>query len=98
MNFEIVTIKRFKVNNLDFYYRIYAVIKKKNELLKITNIMNGDVLFDNLNPDDVLINNNPMRNLQELKDVIFNSKCNCSDEKDDGELKIFDLTFDKTFE
>ena len=39
-----------------------------------------------------------MMNIQELQDVVYNQSCYCDPENDDDNYKIFDKTFDKTFE
>lgn len=100
MNFEIVNIRSFKLG-IDFYKRIYSVQKKRNGLLRLTNVFNGETLIDNLNPQTVLIENLPMLNIEQLQMVIMNQNCLCEDDGGDGgndDFKIFDRTFDRTFE
>ncbi|WP_374464161.1 hypothetical protein [Chryseobacterium sp.] len=96
-NFKIITNTRFTAN-IDFYKRTYYVLKKSNGKVKISSVLNGSVLFDNLDPNEILIDGNPMMNIQELQDVVYNQSCYCDPENDDDNYKIFDKTFDKTFE
>ena len=97
MNFETVSIQRFRVG-IDFYYRTYTVREKKDGTIRIENNLNGATLFDNLNRSEIRVNGRPMNDIAALQAVVFNQKCNCKDEIDEMEHKIFDLTFDKTFE
>ena len=99
MNFEIVNIRSFKLG-IDFYKRIYSVQKKRNGLLRLTNVFNGETLIDNLNPETVTIDSKPMQNIEQLQMVIMNQQCLCEKEDDGGggEFKTFDKTFDRTFE
>lgn len=96
MNFEIVTDNIFKIDT-DYHKRVFAVLKKTNGLLKFTNVLTGFVFMDNVDPLLILVNNTPLENLQDLQDVIFNQTCLCENE-DGDEFKIFDRTFDRTFE
>ena len=98
MNFEVESIRIFRIDDADYKLRIYSVIQKTNGLLKFTNVLNGVVFLDNINPLIITINNEPMANLKELQEVVFNPKCVCTEDDDGAEFKIFDLTFDKTFE
>lgn len=97
MNFESLTIQRFKVG-VDFHKRIYQVAKKNNGKLRVFSVIDGAILFDNLNPDEVLIDGVKMRNIDQLQNIIFNKSCACENEPDDMNYKIFDRTFDETFE
>ena len=96
-NFKIVTNKRFTVD-ANFYRRSYTILKKSSGLIKITNVNNGKVLFDNLNPDDIYIDDVLMTNTKQLQDIVFNSNCYCDPDNEDNDYTIFDKTFDKTFE
>ncbi len=96
MNFEVINIRFFSIG-VDYHPRIYAVMKKRNGLLRLTNKLTGEVFIDNLNENTVLINNVPMQNISQLQNVVFNQSCLCDDYGGD-DSKIFDRTFDKTFE
>jgi len=96
MNFEIVNNNVFKID-FDFHKRIFSVLKKTNGLLKFTNVLTGFVFIDNVDPEIILINNEPMESLRDLQEIIFNQKCFCENGGGD-EFKIFDRTFDRTFE
>lgn len=97
MNFESLTIQRFKVG-VDIYKRIYQVAQKNNGKLRVYSVIDGAILFDNLNPNEVQIDGVKMRNIDQLQNIIFNKSCVCENEVDDMDHKIFDRTFDKTFE
>ncbi len=98
MNFKIVNIKNFAID-VDFYRRVFSVKQKRNGLLIIKNILTGAILIDNLNPGTVTIEGTPLGNIDQLQAVIFNQNCFCEDDGGGGgEFKIFDRTFDRTFE
>lgn len=97
MNFQDYTIQRFKLG-IDLLRREYQVSENKDGTLKIWSVITGKVLFQNLDPLTVLVNGVPMSSLDQLQKIIYNSSCECSGETDDSENKIFDLTFDNTFE
>lgn len=97
MNFEIVTNNIFKID-VDFHRRIFSVLKKTNGLLKFTNALTGFVFMDNVNPEMVFIKNVPLTSLKDLQEIILNQKCLCDDDGGGDEFKIFDRTFDRTFE
>lgn len=96
MNFKIITNSKFAVD-VDFYKRTYYVLQKSNGKIKISNVLNGKILFDNLNPADIKINGNPMIKIDELQSIVYNTSCYCDPDLTD-DYKIFDKTFDKTFE
>lgn len=96
-NFKIATNTRFTVD-IDLYPRAYSVQKKRNGKIRITNVLDGSILFDNLRLDEILIDGNPIQNTQKLQDVVFNSSCYCDSEHEDEDYKIFDDSFDQTFE
>ena len=96
-NFKIATNTRFTVD-IDFYKRTYYVLQKSNGKIKISNVLNGSVLFDNLEPTEILIDGNPMISIKELQEVVYNQSCYCDPDNTDDDYKIFDKTFDKTFE
>lgn len=97
MNFKIVTNGRFTAD-IDFYKRTYYVLQKSNGLIKISNVLNGKILFDNLNPADITIDGIQMTRIDELQNVVYNKSCYCDPNNEDEDYKIFDKTFDKTFE
>lgn len=100
MNFKIVNITSFSVG-IDFYRRVFSVKQKRNGLLILKNILTGATLIDNLNPVIVTIDSKPMENIRQLQSVVWNPNCLCEDDGGDGgndDFKIFDRTFDRTFE
>lgn len=97
MNFKIFSNTTFSVG-IDIYSRTCYVLKKSNGKIKISNVLNGAVLFDNINPSDITINDEPMTKISKLQEIVYNRNCNCDNEQPVGEKKIFDKTFDKTFE
>jgi hypothetical protein len=46
---------------------------------------------------DISINGNPAT-LEEIRQTVFNMSCTCSDNGETPKFKIFDYTFDNTFE
>lgn len=97
MNFEIITNTRFKVG-VDIYNRIYQVVQKNNGLLKLVNVTTGKILYDNLDPENITINGSAMNSIEELQEVVYNRQCECDSELDDDNYRIFDMSFDETFE
>lgn len=97
MNFTIYTNTRFKAG-VDIFNRLYYAILKANNKIKIINALDESILFDNLIPDQILIDGKKMQNIADLEVVIFNKHCVCPSELDDENMRIFDETFDKTFE
>ncbi len=97
MNFESYSTKKFKIS-IDYFLRIFQVLKNRDGSLKLRNVLNSEILFDKLNPETILINGNAMTSIDELQNVVFNSSCICDDDIMPEENKIFDLTFDETFE
>jgi len=97
MNFSIANIRLFTIG-IDFYHRIYTVIQKSNGLLKFTNALDGSIFLDNVNISIITIDGNPAENIKQIQEVIFNQECFCTEEELNDDFKIFDRTFDKTFE
>jgi len=97
MNFEILSNTRFKIG-VDYYKRIYQVQKKRNGKIKIRNILTGEILFDNLEFNQVTINGQPLTNIDDLQNIIYNFSCICDHDLEDENFRIFDNTFDNTFE
>ncbi|MGL5233754.1 MAG: hypothetical protein ACRC8Z_03225 [Empedobacter falsenii] len=97
MNFEVVGNKTFKAD-VSIYSRNYYATYKRNKKIKIKNLITGETLFDNLNENEILINNQAFSNINDLQDILFNKNCLCDNHNENGKLKIFDGTFDNTFE
>lgn len=97
MNFETHTMQRFKVG-VDYYKRTYQVYLRKNGKITVKNVLNGSYLLFGADPETIQINGQPMTDIADLQRLIYNQKCVCTIENDDVDWKIFDLTFDKTFE
>lgn len=97
MNFETYTIQRFKVG-VDYYKRTYQVYVSKSGKITVKNVLNGSYLLFAAAPETIQINGEPMTDIADLQKLVYNQKCVCTNENDDGDWKIFDLTFDNTFE
>lgn len=97
MNFETFTIQRFKVG-VDYYKRNYQVFVSKAEKITVKNVLDNSVLLKDAEPETILINGEPMIFVSDLQELVYNQRCVCDDEPDDGDWKIFDQTFDNTFE
>lgn len=97
MNFEIYSNTRFNIG-VDIFNRLYYAIQKSNGKIKLINALDGSILRDNINPNEITIAGRPMKHLSELEAVIFNKNCTCNESLDNDEKRIFDQTFDKTFE
>lgn len=97
MDFSIYNAKYFKVG-IDYFVRVYRVYLKQNGMLRVSNMMTGALMFENLDPATVTLNGQPFI-FDNMQDIIFNRSCLCDES---GELpdpfKIFDLSFDETFE
>ncbi|RMZ60077.1 hypothetical protein D1632_10840 [Chryseobacterium nematophagum] len=96
MNFKIINSRRFSVG-VDVYKRMYYAQIKNNGLIRISHVLSGKVLFDNVDPDEILIDASLMLSINELQQIIYNTSCDCDSEEEE-EFKIFDRTFDNTFE
>jgi hypothetical protein len=97
MNFSIVSKQLFTAG-INTYSRKYAVSYKKNGRLRIYNILNGDILFDDLQESEVNINGQPFTNAENLQKILFNKSCICDTDVDNNNFRIFDGSFDLTFE
>lgn len=97
MNFETFTIQRFKVG-VDYYKRTYQVFVSKSGKITVKNVLNGSILLWMVEPETIQINGEPMIFISDLQELVYNQRCVCDDEPDDGDWKIFDQTFDNTFE
>lgn len=95
MNFAKVTNTKFRIDN-KLFHRVYQTQKLKSGLIRIYNVKTGAILFNNLNFLDVKCENKNC-SLEYLQDIIYNRSCVCKDLEDE-EYKIFDLSFDNTFE
>lgn len=97
-NFSIVSGKRFKLG-IDLYFRVYQIILKRNGRYKIRNIKDGSLLLDDVLFSEIYVDGSPIQYLDQIEDVILNSNCDCYDDPPEPEhRKIFDRTFDPTFE
>ena len=96
MNFEIVTNSRFKIG-IDFYKRIYQAKLLSDGTVNIFNIYTGKTLFNNLDLSTTSVNGQPAT-FESLQEVIYNFECACNPDLEDTDFKIFDESFDNTFE
>lgn len=96
MNF-IITGKGTFSAGINTYTRNYFASYKRNGKIKISNILTGLTLLDNLNIYTITINNQPFTNIENLQKVLYNRSCNC-DNLAEEKIKIFDGSFDETFE
>ena len=96
MNFEIVTNSRFKIG-IDFYKRIYQAKLLSDGTVNIFNIYTGKTLFNNLDLSTTSVNGQPAT-FENLQEIIYNFECTCNPDLEDTDYKIFDESFDNTFE
>ncbi|SHJ20171.1 hypothetical protein SAMN05443429_11222 [Cruoricaptor ignavus] len=99
MDFRIIDYKTFRVG-IDYYARIYSARDLKG-LVTIDNILTGGVLFKNIPFDSITVNGEKINSINQLTDVLYNYNCVCEYRHEPGEvdeMKIFDLSFDDTFE
>lgn len=97
-NFSIVSSKRFSIG-VDLYFRTYQIILKRNGKYKIRNIKDGSVLLNDVLFSELYIDGVPIQYISQIEDIILNSNCDCFDDPPEPEhRKIFDRTFDRTFE
>ena len=96
MNFEIITNSRFKIG-IDYYKRIYQAKLLSDGTVKIFNIYTGKTLFNNLDLSITTVKGQPAT-FESLQEVIYNFECICDPDLQDTDYKIFDESFDNTFE
>jgi len=80
------------------YTRNYSATYKRNGKIKITSFLDGSILLDNLTANSILIGNEPFTNIEDLQKILFNKTCACDFSTEDEKNKIFDGSFDQTFE
>ncbi|PIF44290.1 hypothetical protein CLU96_1231 [Chryseobacterium sp. 52] len=97
MNFKIFSNKRFSTG-IDFYRRVYKAISKRNGKIKLVNVLDSSVLYDNLIKNDITIDGAPLVSIDELQKVVYNTDCFCDPNEDNENYRIFDNSFEKTFE
>ena len=84
---------------IDFKKRTFAAYEKKNGLIKITNIITGEILAEDLDINSLTSGGSALSGFEELQDIIFNKACLCSEDPEpEIPFKIFDLSFDTSFE
>lgn len=88
MEIKILDSKHFIFNGKTYNRKCY-LIKKKNKKYNIRYFFTNEIIAD-----DISLPKN--MSAEELRLLIFNRKCLCC--KIDNETRIFDLTFDNTFE
>lgn len=96
MDFSIHTNTRFKVG-IDFYLRLYQATVLRDGSVQIRHVRTGSVLAV-LDPSTILVDGHPMQSIDDLQAVIYNLECDCDTALDDNNKRIFDMSFDKTFE
>ena len=96
MNFEIVTNSRFKIG-IDFYKRIYQAKLLADGTVRIFNIYTSEILFNNLDLSTTTVNGQ-QATFENLQEIIYNFECACDPDLEDTDYKIFDESFDNTFE
>ena len=98
VNFKIVSKNFFKFGIFQ-KRRVYAVRIKRSGLLKIVNIFDGSTLADDLVLSDLSIDGAAILSLNDLQDVLHSRSCLCGDDPEPViEIKIFDESFDPSFE
>lgn len=108
MDFKIVNTTTFRVG-IDYHRRSFVVKQHRDGTLNIHHVT-GAVLYEHLHPAEVSIDGTPIPyavvdgriilNLAPLQDVLYSRACICdhSGGEDPQESKIFDLSFDPSFE
>ena len=98
MDFKIISKNFFKFGIFQ-KRRVYAVRLKRSGLLKIVNIFDGALLADNLVLSDLTIDGTPILSINDLQDVLHSRSCLCGNDPEPViEIKIFDESFDPSFE
>lgn len=100
MNFEILDHKRFKIDNNTFH-RLYKIRIRPNGKITIYNAKDGSVLKDNIDLNSLKIQGVRLVNIEDLEKITFVSDCYSSPTITPTtpiKTKIFDRTFDNTFE
>lgn len=96
MDFSIHTNTRFKAG-IDFYPRLFKAHLLKNGNVIIKHIFKGYIIF-NLPFNSIFIEGVPLQNVDDLQSLIYNFECGCDPSLDDDNTRIFDDSFDNTFE
>ena len=97
MNFKITGKNTFQAG-INTYTRNYSATYKRNGKIKITSFLDGSILLDNLTANSILIGNEPFTHIEDLQKILFNKTCTCDFNTEDEKIKIFDGSFDQTFE
>lgn len=95
MDFRVLTTQRFEAG-VDRLPRIMWVEEKKNGRIGIVSTVTGDTIFE-LHKQQITVDGQPYT-YEGLQKVVFNDDCVCAGIEDDSEYRIFDLSFDNTFE
>ena len=96
MNFEIIDWRTFSIDGVVYKRLFYA--RKRGDLISIVNVLSRKILIADINYDTITIDDEHIQNLNQLEAVLYNKSCVCEKEGEDNEFKIFDETFDNTFE
>lgn len=97
MNFNVIDKKKFSVDGQQHLRRCFLV-KKSNGLVDIRELGNQQNVFEDLSISEIQINGSPIESLSQLQNIIFYRTCMCRKASAENNKKIFDSTFDKTFE
>lgn len=99
MDFKKLSKTKFRAG-VDIFSRHYSVTMSRYGTLSIKDLLSSDRILTGLDPASVTLDGQPF-NLFDLQDILFNKACICDAPENPQiplEDKIFDLTFDKTFE
>lgn len=99
MDFSIHSKTKFKAG-IDYYSRVYVVQELRNGKVQIRHMLTADVIYV-LALSEITLNGQPMQSLDDLQEILFSRHCYCDPSEPDQDpepFKIFDLSFDQTFE
>lgn len=96
MDFSIFSRTRFKAG-VEIHFRIFRLTVQRNGLLMIQNIKTGEIIFKDLDPVTVTVVGQPY-SFKAMEAVLYHKECICDVPDSGGDFKIFDLSFDYTFE
>lgn len=98
IDFGIFSNKLFKAG-IDYYTRNFSTFIKTNGKIRIVNMLNGSILFDDLDPSMITLAGQPFTNIASLQNILYSKGCVCeAPNAEPTPMKYFDLSFDETFE
>jgi len=94
-DFRIFSISKFRVRAV-MYPRTARIFKKRNGLYRLKN--NTGILLDDIPFADMRAEGLPISSITEIERIITNRDCICDFTPPPDIPRIFDMTFDLTFE